>query len=233
MKTFAGCALMLIAALFAQGAVAAGDLFGVWSPRGQTITFSATDPQFKQADDMPMQPWALEKFRNTKSGYGPHATPESEDPTFQCYPPGMPLILLIPFPLEIIEARDRIVMYFEYSNLLRQIFMDGRPHPADLQPTYMGHSTGRWEGDTLVVDTVGLTDKSWLDRAGHPHSDALHIVERMRRLDHETLEIDLTFDDAKAYTRPWKGRKLYTFRPGWEIMEYVCADNFRKPAAAK
>ena len=145
----------------------------------------------------------------------------------------MPLILLIPFPVEIIEARDRIVMYFEYSNLMRQIFMDGRPHPADLQPTYMGHSTGRWDGDTLVVDTVGLTDKSWLDRAGHPHSDALHIVERIRRLDHETLEIDLTFDDVKAYTRPWKGRKLYTFRPGWEIMEYVCADNFKKPAAAK
>ena len=92
----------------------------------------------------------------------------------------------------------------------------------------MGHSVGKWEGDTLVVDTIGLTEKSWLDRAGHPHSDALHIIERIRRVDHETLKFDLTFQDANAFTRPWTGQKRFSLVPGGEIMEYVCADNFIK-----
>ena len=235
MRTSTRLFLLLLVLLTARGACAAGDIFGVWAPRGQTNTFSPDDPQMRKGDSMPMQPWAAEKFKNTKSGYGPNATAESEDPTFQCYPPGMPLILLIPFPMEVIEAKDRIIMYFEFSNLMRQIYMDGREHPKDLMPSYMGHSIGRWEGDTLVVDTVGLTDKSWLDRVGHPHSDALHIVERIRRRDKDTLEFDLTFDDVKAYTQPWPGKRLYTHKPGWEIMEYVCADNFVKapPKAAK
>ena len=196
--------------------------------RGLTAIFDPSDPRFVKPDTLPMQPWAEAKFKATKSGYGPYATANSEDPTLNCYPPGMPLILLVPFPLEIIQAPGRIIMYFEFGNHVRQIYTDGRAHPKDSMPTYMGHSVGKWEGDTLVVDTIGLTDKSWLDRAGHPHSDALHIVERIRRVDHETLQFDLTFDDTKAYTKPWPGKKLFRLVPGGEIMEYVCADNFIK-----
>jgi hypothetical protein len=100
------------------------------------------------------------------------------------------------------------------------------PHKKDLAPTWMGDSIGRWEGDTLVVDTVGFNDRTWLDQVGHPHSDALHLVERIRRHDHDTLQIDFTFDDPKAYTQPWTGEKLFKLRLDWNISEYVCEDNF-------
>ena len=90
----------------------------------------------------------------------------------------------------------------------------------------MGHSIGKWDGDTLVVDTVGLNDKTWLDGLGHPHSDALHLVERIRRVDHATLQFDLTFDDPKAYTKPWMGKQVFKLRPGWEIPEHIiCEDH--------
>jgi hypothetical protein len=206
----------------------AADLTGVWMSRGLTAIFDPADPRFSKPDTMPMQPWAEAKFKATKPGYGPYATAKSEDPTLNCYPPGMPLILLVPFPVEIIQAPGRVLMYFEFGNHLRQIYTDGRGHPQDVMPTYMGHSIGKWEGDTLVVDTVGLTDKSWIDRAGHPHSEALHIVERIRRVNRDNLQFDLTFDDPKAYTKPWTGKKNFTLVPDGEIMEYVCVDNFIK-----
>lgn len=215
--------------VFAQPAQIQGaNLGGVWMSRGLTAIFDPADPRFEKPDTLPMQTWAAEKFKSAKPGYGPYATAKSEDPTLKCYPPGMPQILLIPFPMEIIHASDRILIYFEFGNHLRQIYIDGRTHPKDPIPSYMGHSIGKWEGDTLVVDTVGLTDKSWLDRAAHPHTEALHIVERIRRVDRETLIFDLTFDDPQAYTRPWKGVKRFTLVPDGEVMEYVCVDNFIK-----
>ena len=213
----------------------AADLTGVWMSRGLTAIFDPADPRFEKPDSMPMQPWAEAKFKSAKPGYGPYATAKSEDPTLNCYPPGMPLVLLVPFPVEIIQAPGRVIMYFEFMNQIRQIYTDGRGHPKDLMPTYMGHSIGKWEGDTLVVDTVGLTDKSWLDRAAHPHTEALHIVERIRRTDRNNLQFDLTFEDPGAYTRPWTGSKRFSLVPDGEILEYVCADNFIKspPKAAR
>ena len=98
-------------------------------------------------------------------------------------------------------------MLFENNHWVRQIWMDGRAHPTDRAPNWMGHSIGKWDGDTLVVDLVGLNDLTWLDASGRPHSDALHVVERYRRIGHDTLEIELTFDDPKAYTKPWTGKQ--------------------------
>jgi hypothetical protein len=89
----------------------------------------------------------------------------------------------------------------------------------------MGDSIGRWEGDTLIVDTIGFNDKTWLDRVGHPHSEALHLVERIRRVDRDTLVDDLTIDDPKAYTKPWTGQTTRTLKPGWNIMEYICEES--------
>jgi hypothetical protein len=86
----------------------------------------------------------------------------------------------------------------------------------------MGDSVGWWEENTLVVDTAGLNDKTWLDQVGHPHSDALHVVERIRRIDRETLQDDLTIDDPKAYKKPWTGQQVFKFRPAWHLLEYVC-----------
>ena len=174
----------------------------------------------KGAGEIPLTDWGKEKMAT------------QIDVSVHCLPTGYVRTTNAPFPLEIVQRPGRIIFLYEINNNFHIVFTDGREHPKDWEPTWAGHSVGKWDGDTLVVDTVGLTDKSWLDRAGHPHSDALHIVERIRRVDKETLEIDLTFDDVKAYTKPWKGRKLYTHRPGWEITEYVCADIFKKPAAA-
>jgi hypothetical protein len=127
--------------------------------------------------------------------------------------------------MEIIQIPGRVIMFFEFNHYVRQIYTDGRGHNEDLPPTWMGDSIGRWEGDTLVVDTTGFNDKTSIDRLGHPHSDAMHLVERIRRVDHDTLQDDLTVDDPKAYAKPWTGQQIFQLKPGWEITEYVCEDN--------
>ena len=207
------------------------DLSGVWnqhppaSARAYALyTFSAQIP--------PMTPWAEAKFQANKPGYGPRAFAETNDPvnptsgdTIGCFPPGVPRIYLQPFPMEIIQIPSRVIMLFEYNHFVRQIYTDGRKHSEDVAQTWMGDSIGMWEGDTLVVDTIGFNDKTWLDRAGHPHSDELHVVERMRRVDHDTLQVDITIDDPKAYTKPWKGQEVFQLKPTWNLMEMVCEDN--------
>ena len=89
----------------------------------------------------------------------------------------------------------------------------------------MGHSIGKWDGDTLVVDTIGLNDKTWIDMAGHPHSDALHVVERIHRLNHDILVDDLTFDDSKAYTRTWTGQQVFRLHPTWQVQEHIACED--------
>jgi hypothetical protein len=201
-----------------KAASATPDFSGVWFI-----------PQYHRSllpnEDAPLQPWAqaLLKQRDLENE---KADPDTgPDPTERCIPPGVPRIMLQPFPWEIIHARDRVVMIFEYQSLVRQIFTDGRGHPKDLDPTYMGHSIGRYEGDALVVDTIGFNDKTWLDPMGLPHSDALHVVERLRRTAHDTLEVNYTIDDLKAYTKTWTAQKIFKLKPDWQIKEYVCAEN--------
>jgi hypothetical protein len=200
-----------------QAAARTPDLSGVWMGDQNAITFSPNVP--------PMRAWAERKFLATKPGYGPRATPDSQDPILKCYPPGVPRIMLIPFPMRILQTPGQVIMLFEYDHFIRHIFTNRRQHPKDLNPSWMGDSIGWWEGDTLVVDTVGFNDKTWLDQVGHPHSDALHVTERIRRVDHYTLRDDVTIDDPKTYTRPWKGQRIFKLRPGWHLMEYVCEDN--------
>lgn len=200
------------------GASSVPDISGVWfiDPYRQNILPN---------EDPPFQPWAeaLFKKRNyEKEHAGPDGGP---DPTPKCIPPGIPRTMLQPLPWEIVQARDRVVMIFEYQSLVRQIFTDGRGHPKDLEPTYMGNAIGKWEGDTLVIDTVGFNGKTWLDPKGLPSTTSLHVTERIRRLGHDSLEDNYTINDAKAYTKPWTVRKVYTLKPDWQIQEYVCAEN--------
>jgi hypothetical protein len=107
---------------------------------------------------------------------------------------------------------------------MRQIYMN-RKHRDDLYPTYAGDAVGKWEGDTLVVDTIGFNDKTWLDSGGLPHSEALHVVERIRRIDHDTLVDDVTIEDPMAYTKPFSAQQVYKLKPAWEIQELVCTEN--------
>ncbi len=176
-------------------------------------------------EDPPFQPWAKELLAKRDYDNTHHDPDIAIDPTEKCIPPGTPRIMFQPFPWEIVYSRDRILIIFEYQALLRQIFIDGRKHPDDLEPTYMGHSIGKFEGDTLVVDTVGFNDKTWLDPMGLPHSDAMHLTERIRRVDHDTLVDEYTIDDPKAYTQPWKASRTFRLKPDWQIKEYVCTEN--------
>jgi hypothetical protein len=117
-----------------------------------------------------------------------------------------------------------VVIIHEGVQALREIYLN-RQHHKDLDPTYSGDSVGKWEGDTLVLDTIGFNDKTWLDAVGLPHSDAMHVIERIRRTDHDTLVDDVTIDDSKAYTKPFTVQQVYKLKPGWEIQEYVCEEN--------
>jgi hypothetical protein len=176
-------------------------------------------------EDPPFQPWAEAKFKERQSEKL-HQDPDSgPDPTERCIPPGIPREMLQPFPWEIVQARDRVIMIFEYQSLIRQIFTDGRGHPKDLEPTYMGNSIGRFEGDTLVIDTIGFNDKTWLDPMGLPHSEALHVVEHLRRVDHDTMVDEYTIDDPKTYTKSWTAKRTFLLKPDWQIQEYVCTEN--------
>jgi hypothetical protein len=226
---FAVAALALPLVIFAQTgphlgpakhrAVSTGPNFsGVWFIDGYHRNILPNE-------DPPFQPWAEALFKE-RDFENAHRDPDSgPDPTERCIPPGIPRTMMQPFPWEIVQARDRVIMIFEYQSLVRQIFMDGRGHPKDLEPTYMGHAIGKFEGDTLVIDTVGFNDKTWLDPMGLPHSDAMHVVEHIRRVDHDTLVDEYTIDDPKAYTKSWTTQRTFKLKPDWQIQEYVCAEN--------
>lgn len=209
-----------------QKAAHTEDLTGVWYPSSvNTFNFIWTDPQGQRLNTLPLTPWAEEKFKANHPIGGEYTALTSNDPNFSCLPPGIPNVYTHAYPVEFLQVPGRVIMYFEYEHYVRQIFTDGRDHPKDANPTWMGDSIGRWDGDTLVIDSTGFNDKTWLDVSGHPHSEALHMVERMRRVDHDTLMIDITIDDPLAYTMPLKTQRKYILKPGWNIMEYICEDN--------
>jgi hypothetical protein len=215
----------------AQAPSAAPDLSGVWRQHSPPGTRPTALYSFNK-EDPPMTPWAEALFKANKPSFGPRAVPDSNDPvnpttgnSIGCSPPGVPRIYQHPFPMEIIQIPGRVLMFFEFNHFVRQIYMDGRGHDKNVAPLWMGDSIGKWEGDTLVVDTTNFNDKTWLDRGGHPHSEALHLTERIRRHDHDTLEIEITIDDPKAYTKTWTTKQYFQLRPKWNIMELICEDN--------
>ncbi|HTI67513.1 MAG TPA: hypothetical protein VL460_08235 [Caulobacteraceae bacterium] len=150
------------------------------------------------------------------------------DPTAKCLPPGMPRTMSTPFPFEISMEKDRVLVLFEIGGV-RRVWTDGRKHPAqdDLPITFLGDSVGRWEGDTLVIDTVGLRDDTVFDASGAPHSDQMHVVERARLASKDSLEIRMTIEDPVAFTKPWEVVRTYDRKPNWQIMEFVCEENNR------
>ena len=211
------------------------DLSGVWAveppddfSKRANDTFAA-DLQFisKYAlnvladfkpDESPMRPEAAAIFR-------PRAAAQGKDsPMSHCLPGGIPFSSLIA-PFKIVQTPRLIVMILEDNNPTRQIHLDGRKHPDDRTPAWMGYSIGRWEGDTLVVDTVGFNDRSWLDTAGHPHSEGLHVVERFRRRDFGHIDTAITIDDAAMYTKPFTIHVTHRLLADTDILEAVCAEN--------
>ncbi len=223
----------------AQQATAAAtpDLTGIWSPPRTPKGFLPYNFLSRSAaTDAAVGGQALRTGGLWNRPLG-RANDDNMDPYLtSCAPYGIPRLMNHVGPFEILQSKNRVLILFETNNAIRQIWMDGRGHPEELDPSWLGHAIGHWEGTTLVVDTVGLTDKSWLDTAGHPHSDALHVVERIRRVDHDTLENTLTFDDPKTYTRPWSSTIIYKLRSGadWSLKEdIVCEDKILMDLKAK
>jgi hypothetical protein len=173
---------------------------------------------------MPWMPWSA-------AVYDYHSKNESKyDPEGYCLPPGGPRMMATPYQMEIIQQPEhkRIMMIFEgATHIWREIYMDGRKFPEgdELNPTYLGYSIGRWEGDTLVVENKGFNENSWLDYFGHPHTDQMHIVEKWTRPTKATLHYEATVTDTGAYTRPFTIAWDIPWREGAELPEYICQEN--------
>jgi hypothetical protein len=145
-------------------------------------------------------------------------------PSARCLPVGIVQQLGNGTPQRFVQSPGLLVTFPEMQ-LPRQIFLDGRSHPSDPNPTWLGHSVGRWEQDTLVVDSIGFNDKTWLDLNGHPHTEMMHLVERYRRPDLGHLELELTVEDPGALKKPWIMNRIYDLNPNDDIMENVCTEN--------
>lgn len=185
------------------------DLSGVWN--------SNDDPNPEEPSMLPWaaalsNKWIAEGLRDNPSGF--------------CLPGGP--LLTGPLLYKIVQTPTLFLTITEDVVAVRQAFLDGRGHPKDLNPTWLGHSVGHWEGETLVIDTVGMNDKSWLNI--YPHTEQLHLVERYRRTDFAHLKVDITIEDPGAFTKPWTIHSVWNLAPGEEIGEYVCNENNRDAA---
>jgi len=206
------------------GSVPPHDIAGVW--------MISEDFRFSPTHEPPssfLQPWALEKLnaepialrKDLPESHAGSATALGKDEDVNCGQISLTDYILRQKPLEIVQTPQRIFMFFEYGHTYREIWMDGQALPKDPDPSYFGYSVGRWEGDTLVVETVGFNDQTVIN--GMPHSDAAHLVERYTRPNLDTLELTFTADDPKAYTKPWTaGPMKLAWHPAWKLEEAFC-----------
>ena len=196
------------------------DLSGIWEAEDQTYFRDLADGL--KPEDVVLTPWAqaIQKQREARD--------HVDDPLGQCLPHGVPRVNTNGmFPFKIIQTPTLIVILYEQLGLFRQIFMDGRKLDNDPNPSWLGYSTGRWDRDTLVVDTLGFNDKTWLDTfKGRPASELLHVQERFRRTSFGNLEVRATIDDPKAFTKPWTttAQKMH-LQLNTEILEFNCNEN--------
>jgi hypothetical protein len=215
------------------------DLSGVWQYQG-----SGSAEGIAPEKDIPaMTHWGQARFDAERPGYGSRAVPDGNDPILQCDPAGFPRVMFMPTPFEFVQARGRVVQFFEREHEWRPIWTDGRSLPKDADLTWYGYAIGHWEGDyTLVIQSSGFNDKTWLGSGGYPHSDDMRVTERYQRVDHDTILYNITVDDPKAYTKPIVApQKTMKLRPKAEIEELVCvwseenafSKRIREPASAK
>jgi hypothetical protein len=196
------------------------DLSGVWESAPEYFYDLAND---LKPDEVIMQPWAkaLQAEREAKL--------HQDDPLSRCMPPGVPRIDMstpdAPHPFKIVQTPSLVVLLYETStnSTFRQVFLDSRPLPKDPQPSWLGYSVGRWEGATLIVDTIGFNGLSWTDTTrGHPQSEAAHVTERFTRRDFGHLDIEITIDDPGAYLKPWSARVPVKLLPDTDLIETYC-----------
>ena len=191
------------------------DFSGIWrTPTGKYLNNLAAD-----GIEVPMQPWAQQLFKQRLDNDG------RDRPSASCLPHSVTDFDAHNTPRKIIQTPGVLVMLYEGYHTFRQVFTDGRGMPSDPEPAWFGYSVGRWDGATLVVDTSGIHEKTWLDDSGHPHSDALHIVERFRRPTFGRMDVQITIDDPKAYVKPWTVSFPWELMPDTDLLDWVCENN--------
>ena len=200
-------------------------LNGVWERVG-AITFDPNLPA-GQLDQPPYNPEYAARYKAVMDAE--RAGHPMADPTAGCVYAGMPRMMNMVMPMEIGVIPGRVFIMAEWNGETRRVYTDGRGHPADPDPTYEGHSTGKWDKNQLLIDTVALREDTRFNAVGSPHSDAMHVTERMWLADADTLKDEIKVEDPKAFTKPWIVTKTFHRQPSWEIQEYVCADNNRNP----
>jgi hypothetical protein len=186
------------------------DLSGVWGPDGK---FSGDfSKALKPGEKLSLLPAAEKTMKERK---------KKDDPVNRCLPMGVPR--LSPFPEKFVQTASELIILDEGDiHTFRLIYLGARPHPKEVDPTWYGDSIGRWDGDTLVVDTIGFNDRTWLDSAGHPHTDQLHVTERYRRPNAGTLEREVTVEDPGAYAKPFTLAGSFRLLPNQDIRERYC-----------
>jgi len=212
------------------------DLSGVWQveaePRGPGLFGLGESPNSKYFRDIlsdfprgqePLTPEGAEIFRrNTELGV--------ISPALRCMPDGIPHADLLPEPFKIVQTPRLILMLYEVETIFRQVFMDGRAFPVDPSPTWLGYSVGRWDGDTLVIDTKGFNDLSWLDARGHGHSSEMRVEERFHRRDFGHLDVTVTVTDPKVFTKPVTITFVEQLLPDTDVFEHICNENEKDAA---
>jgi hypothetical protein len=182
-----------------------GDLTGSWQ--------GPYTPDLTRGTTAVLTPWGQQKFSQFDGKMDP------------CLPVGITRLANAPDPIQIVQTPQRVVILYESWHSFRSIPTDGINHSINPDPTWLGTSVGKWDGDTLVVDVTQMNDKTSLDTNGHPHSEQLHLTERFRRTGPKTMSYEVTVDDPKAYTQPWKQSRVFQLKSGLELMEYVCLEN--------
>jgi hypothetical protein len=237
--------LFLLAPVFAQGpavppavprtADGHPDLSGVWQggslsfavgienakKAGQSAAEATGKPSYRpgQVNPPPYQPWAAAKRQEYLARKG------IDDPIGRCLLPGVPRITAMPMPIQISQTPGQVIILYEAFHGFRVIPADGRKHPDDIDPSFLGDSVAHWEGDTLVVDVNGFNDKTWLAGVGTIHTDALHVMERYTRSAFDRINYDVIMEDPKALTQPWVQHSMLYLRPGERLREYECGEN--------
>jgi hypothetical protein len=148
-----------------------------------------------------------------------------DDPMARCFLSGVPRITTRPLPFQIVQMRGQVILLYEAHHAFRIIPTDGRPHPDDIEPSFLGDSVARWDGDTLVVDVIGFNEKTWLAGVGTIHSDKLHVIERYTRDSPDTIRYEVTMEDPEVFTKPWREVEIFRLRPNERLREYECIEN--------
>ena len=194
------------------------DLSGLWRPAAILIGDISLGMKTK-GEPVPFQPWAEKVYKERR------ANDSRDDPTASCVVGGVPRSDLVPYPFKILTVPNMVVILYEAVHSYRQIFTDGRSMPTDPNPAWFGYSVGRWDGDTLIVETAGFNDNVWLDNFGHPATSALRVTERFHRKNFGQMDVEITINDPKTYTRPWTVVLPLAFQADTELIEYMCNEN--------